>query len=81
METGVQNNLISIAFFNQCIFIKKSKIIFGDFNLTSMKMLQTIKSLNHHQIKFLQKNAKQKEKKSLNIATTQKKIPLVLYNI
>lgn len=45
-----------------------------------MKMLQTIKSLNHHQIKFLQKNAKQKEKKSLNIGTTQKKITLLLYN-
>lgn len=38
-------------------------------------MLQTIKSLNHHQIKFLQKNAERKEKKSLQIATTPKNFP------
>lgn len=58
METGVQNNLIS-GQLSVYIYLKiKNNLFFFYLNLISMKMLQTIKSLNHHQIKFLQKNAK-----------------------
>lgn len=81
METGVQNNLIS-GQLSVYIYLKIKNKFFFYLNLTSMKMLQTIKSLNHHQIKFLQKNAERKEKKiSTNIATTPTKIPLILYNM
>lgn len=62
METGVQNNLIS-GQLSVYIYLKIKNKFFFYLNLTSMKMLQTIKSINHPQIKFLQKNAKQKEKK------------------
>lgn len=57
METGVQNNLIS-GQLSVYIYLKIKNNLFFYLNLTSMKMLQTIKSLNYHQIKFLQKNAK-----------------------
>lgn len=75
METGVQNNLISGQLSVYKYLKIKNNFFFFYLNLTSMKMLQTIKSLNHHQIKFLQKNAKRKEKKSLHIATTPKNFP------
>lgn len=38
-------------------------------------MLQTIKHLNHHQIKFLQKNAERKEKKISTDSYYAKKLP------
>lgn len=80
METGVQNNLIS-GQFSVYIYLKINNNFFFYLNLTSMKMLQTIKSLNHHQIKFLQKNAERKEEKISTYSYYAKKIPLILYNM
>lgn len=80
METGVQNNLIS-GQLSVYIYLKIKNKFFFYLNLTSMKMLQTIKSLNHHQIKFLQKNAKQKEKKISTYSYYAKKLPLILCNM
>lgn len=80
METGVQNNLIS-GQLSVYIYLKIKNNFFFYLNLTSMKMLQTIKSLNYHQIKFLQKNAKRKEKKISTNSYYAKKIPLILYNM
>lgn len=81
MENGVQNNLIS-GQLSVYIYLKiKNNFFFFYLNLTSMKMLQTIKSLNYHQIKFLQKNAERKEKKIYTYSYYAKKIPLILYNM
>lgn len=81
METGVQNNLIS-GQLSVYIYLKiKNNFFFFYLNLTSMKMLQTIKSLNHHQIKFLQKNAKRKEKKISTNSYYAQKIPLIHCNM
>lgn len=80
METGVQNNLIS-GQLSVYIYLKiKNEFVFYR-NLTSMKMLQTIKSLNHHQIKFLQKNAERKEKIISTYSYYAKKLPLILCNM
>lgn len=80
METGVQNNLIS-GQLSVYIYLKIKNNFFFYLNLTSMKMLQTIKSLNHHQIKFLQKNAERKEKKISTYSYYAKKLPLILCNM
>lgn len=80
MENGVQNNLIS-GQLSVYIYLKIKNNFFFYLNLTSMKMLQTIKSLNHHQIKFLQKNAERKEKKISTYSYYAKKIPLILCNM
>lgn len=74
METGVQNNLIS-GQLSVYIYLKIKNKFFFYLNLTSMKMLQTIKSLNHHQVKFQQKNAKQKEKIISTNSYYAKKLP------
>lgn len=80
METGVQNNLIS-GQLSVYIYLKIKNEFFFYRNLTSMKMLQTIKSLNHHQIKFLQKNAERKEKIISTYSYYAKKLPLILCNM
>lgn len=80
METGVQNNLIS-GQLSVYIYLKIKNKFFFYLNLTSMKMLQTIKILNHHQIKFLQKNAERKEKIISTYSYYAKKLPLILYNM
>lgn len=80
METGVQNNLISRQL-SVYIYLKIKNNFFFYLNLTSMKMLQTIKSLNHHQIKFLQKNAERKEKKISTYSYYAKKLPLIHCNM